>query len=241
MDLWGRITKVEGNEITFSAENPEELRNLSLITQEEKPEAVVRLSDNRFISDVQRKKAYAIMRDISTWSGYDPMEIKSIMKFYFEEEYGVEGFSFARSSMTEARYFINMLLEYCLEYDVPLKRPILSLTDDLRSSMYLCIRYRKCALCGKHADIHHVDAVGLEMRHLTDHREKRLIALCRIHHQEAENMGWPSFSELYHVIGLKLKRQTLHDLGIMTYERMAEIDRRKERDDKSSGAGGAPN
>jgi len=84
--------------------------------------------------------------------------------------------------------------------------------------------------CGR-TDVHHVDVVGMgQDRKLVDHRDKRLIALCREHHQLAHNMGWATFSQVHHVIGIKLDRQTLNNLGIMTYKRMEEID-----NDQSSG------
>lgn len=237
MELWGRVVHVKGSYVTFAAENPEELANLSLITQEERPEAVVQISDGRLISSAQRRKAYAIMRDISNWSGDDPIAIKQQMKFHFEEEYGIENISLGTSDMTTARYFITMLLEFCFRLDVPLKHSILSVQDDLRATMYLCLRYRKCVLCGRPADVHHVDAIGKGKRETTDHRNHKLIALCRIHHQEAHNMGWPGYSELHHIIGIKLDEYTILALGMMTKESMAEHDRRKKRDEYSKSSG----
>ncbi|MCT0950034.1 hypothetical protein EFL45_11710, partial [Weissella confusa] len=51
-----------------------------------------------------------------------------------------------------------------------------------------------------------------------------LIALCRVHHNEAHNIGWPAFEQKYHVKGIKLDPETIQRLGIMTFKRMEEID-----------------
>lgn len=225
MDMWGRVVRIDGNLITFASENAEELANLSLITQADRPEAVLEIPDQRRVSNLQRKKAYAVMRDIANWSGHEPTEIKEQLKFDFEEETGIENVSLGKSDMTTVRYFITFLLEVCFKFGIPLSHKGLAVQDDLEAYLYLCLRYRHCALCGKHADVHHVDVVGMgQDRNLVDHRDKRLIALCREHHQEAHNMGWAGFKQLHHVIGIKLDKQTLNQLGIMTYKQMEEWD-----------------
>lgn len=233
MELWGRILKVEGNVVSFAAESPEELASLSLMTQEERLQAVLRIPDGRPISEQQRKKAFAIMKDMSNAWGYVPDEVKIMMKFEFEAVYGTEFGSFRTVDMTTAREFISFLLYVAVERDVPLSYKPLDIVDDqsIERYIYVGLKFQKCAICGKKAEIHHVDKVGTEMRHLVDHRNKRLIALCPEHHHETETNGWAAFSQKYHVIGIKLDAKTLHDLHIMTYKRMEEIDRRKERDE----------
>lgn len=39
-------------------------------------ECSVRVEDGRRISAVQRRKVYALIRDISDWTGYEPQELK---------------------------------------------------------------------------------------------------------------------------------------------------------------------
>ncbi|MGL4537447.1 MAG: putative HNHc nuclease, partial [Weissella cibaria] len=70
MDIWGRITKISGNKVTMSVEDAQELATLSLYTSEERPQAVISIADERSISRIQRKKAYAIIGEIAKWSGY---------------------------------------------------------------------------------------------------------------------------------------------------------------------------
>lgn len=232
MELWGRITAVSGHKVTLSVENLEELAKLSLLTTEAQPEAVIQISDKRHISAVQRKKAYAIMNDIADYRGFisqeDKYGLKNYLKQQFNLETGHEYFSFKTVDMTTARRFISFLLDFVLKFNIPLKKPLMEYSDDLEASEYSALKYRKCIICGKEADVHHIDAVGMgNDRKLVDHRGRLLIALCREHHQEAHNMGWPTFKDEYHVEGVTLDEDTLIQLHIMTRKRMEEIDNAK--------------
>ncbi|MCM0582175.1 putative HNHc nuclease, partial [Weissella diestrammenae] len=185
----------------------------------------INIPDGRLISKTQRKKAYAIMGDISDWAGYGPEEIKELMKFLFEFETGHEYFSFASVDMTTAREFITFLLDLALKEHIQLKKTGLDYQDDLDAYMHQSLKYRSCVLCGRHADVHHIDAIGMgNDRRKVDHRGRLLIALCREHHQLAHQMGWLTFKDQYHVKGVTLDAETLNRLGIMTYKRMKEID-----------------
>ena len=44
--------------------------------------------DGRFITPEQRKKIYAMINDISTWTGYYPDELKEKMKYLYIEKTG---------------------------------------------------------------------------------------------------------------------------------------------------------
>ena len=234
MDLWGRITAVRGNQVTISVEDAQELASLSLYTTEERPQAVVTVADERHISRIQRKKAYAIIGEIAKWSGYTPEEAKEWMKFYWEAETGNQPFSFADTDMTTARAFITYLLDYAIRNHIPMAKSGLQYADDVEAYMYQSLRYRSCVVCGKPADVHHIDTVGMgNNRQTTDHRNKRLIALCRIHHNEAHNIGWPTFAEMYHVLGIKLDSETLQRLGIMTIKQMEEFDSEYRKSNRS--------
>lgn len=230
MELWGKLVSVDGNKVTLAAENPEELASLSLYTQKDNPEAAISIPDGRRISTVQRKKAYAILGDMSKWSGYTPIEQKDWMKFLFEQGTGIEDISLGKTDMTTARFFITFLLDYALKHSIPLSKPGLAYHDDLDAYMFQCLKYRKCVVCGDTAQVHHIDAVGNnDKRSLTDHRKKRLIALCWRHHGQAHKQGWKDFSEEYHLKGIYLDAQTLINLKIMTRERMDEIDDKQRR------------
>lgn len=225
MDLWGKITAIKGNQVVITLENREELANLSLFTTAEQPQVIVDVQDERHISKLQRKKAYAIIAEIAKWSGYLPEECKEWMKYYFTAETGNPYFSFSDTDMTTARRFITFLLDFAIRNKVPMKHSGMTYQDDLDMYMYMSLKHRSCVICGKHADVHHLDTIGMgNNRDLVDHRNKHLIALCREHHQLAHQLGWQTFKEKYHVKGIILDPQMLNQLGIMTYKRMKEID-----------------
>src|SRR5699024_10124144 len=193
MDIWGRITAIKGNQMVVTVESREELANLSLFTTEEQPQVVVNVQDERHLSVLQRKKAYALMGEIANYTGYLPQDAKEWLKYWFTAETGTPYFSFADTDMTTAKEFITFLLDFAIRNEIPMKHSGMTYQDEIDTYMYMSLKHRSCAICGKHADVHHVDGVGMgNDRNLVDHRQKHLIALCREHHQEAHKLGWPT-------------------------------------------------
>lgn len=176
----------------------------------------IRVDDGRRISSEQRKKIYALCRDISDYTGHDVEDLKeNILKVGFMIKEDRDYFSLSDVDMTTARYFIEYILEFCFEWDVPLNEKTVALAREVNNYLYLCLRYRRCAICGRYADIHHVDAVGYgRNRNKVDHTKLRMIALCREHHQETHTIGWLTFKSKYHVEGILLNKESLKELGI---------------------------
>ena len=82
-------------------------------------------------------------------------------------------------------------------------------TDDINAYLIQCIRHKRCCICGRPADIHHVDAIGMgNDRRNFDDSENDIIALCREHHTQAHSLGNVRFMERYKVYGIK-KYQTV--------------------------------
>ena len=77
-------------------------------------ECSVRVEDGRRISAVQRRKIYALLRDIADWTGYEPQELKELMKYDFlsQCEDGTQYFSLSDTDMTTARNFITYLIDF---------------------------------------------------------------------------------------------------------------------------------
>ena len=63
--------------------------------------------------------------------------------------------------MTTAKSFINYLIEFCFHWSVPTKDSLLNQTDDISKYLYLCLANRRCAICNKPAEVHHVDRIGM--------------------------------------------------------------------------------
>ena len=156
--------------------------------------AEMRLDDGRTISVMQRKKAYATIRDMAEWTGYPPEVMKEIMKYEFMIRTGEEYFSLSDCSVNLAREFISMLIEFSLEHGIQLSDLAINRTDDIGRYLYYCIKHKRCAVCGRPGEIHHVDD-----------REYRKICLCREHHTEAHNMGMTAFEEKHKVYGIVVK------------------------------------
>lgn len=165
------------------------------------------IDDGRYISVMQRKKIYATLRDIAEHTGYPDEDMKQIMKAVHMLRCGCEPFSLADCSMTTAREFINTLMEYALREGVILTESGLRRTDDIDTYLIQCIRYRKCCICGRPADIHHADAIGMgNDRRRFDDSQSRIIALCRQHHEICHQRGNQSFFDMYKVYGIERYR-----------------------------------
>ena len=170
--------------------------------------AELRLDDGRFISALQRKKAYATIRDIALYTGYPPEECKELMKYNYMISTGRPYFSLSDCTMDEARQFIDYVLDFSIEEGIPLSEPGVMRADDVGKYLYSCIKHKKCAVCGRDGEIHHVDAIGMGRdRKTVDDTGCRKICLCRNHHIIAHAKGMRAFEAMYHVYGLRLDEQ----------------------------------
>lgn len=165
--------------------------------------AEIRIDDGRTITSLQRRKAYATIRDISSWTGYLPEEQKEWLKYLYIERTGNPYFSLSDCSMDTAREFINVILDYALEEGIPLSERGIERTDDIGRYLYSCIKNKRCAVCGRPGEIHHVDAIGAgrDRRHVDDSGYRK-ICLCREHHTAAHQRGMKAFEQMYHVYGI---------------------------------------
>lgn len=176
----------------------------------------LRLTDGREISADQRRKIFAIIKDIAVWSGHDPEYIRSFLTWDFVGQTDKEYFSLSDVDMTTAKEFINYLIEFCFAHTVPTKDTTLNYSDDLYKYLYLCLEHRKCAICNAKAQVHHVDRVGMGRdREDIVHVGMRAIALCYEHHNEAHQSEKELF-EKYHIHGIPLDRYLCDRLNLNT-------------------------
>ena len=181
-------------------------KDIGYIIQERQIQNVeVRFDDGRHISAEQRRKAYATIRDIADYTGYLPEEMKELMKVEYILRKNGDYISLSDCTMEQAREFINTLIEFALDWDIPLSEQALERTDDMGRYLYYCLKTRHCCICGKpDSDIHHEDAVGMgNDRQVYDDRENKKICLCRIHHGLAHQKGVEAFRKMYKVYGIK--------------------------------------
>lgn len=178
----------------------------------------IAIADNRTITPEQRGKIYATLRDISNYLGDLVSDLKEIFKCILIERTGCNWFSLSDCSVTTAREYINILLEFCLEVGIPLSDLALNRTDDINNYLYYCIKTRTCCITGKkNADIHHVEGSRVGMggnRNKIDNRDRELIALSREWHNKVHAEGEEEIFNLYHIYGIKVDEETLKDLGL---------------------------
>lgn len=179
----------------------------------------LRLTDGREISADQRRKIFAIIKDIAVWSGHDPEYIRSFLTWDFVGQTDKEYFSLSDVDMTTAKEFINYLIEFCFKNSIPTKDTTLNYSDDLYKYLYLCLEHRKCAICNAKAQVHHVDRVGMGRdREDIVHVGMRAIALCYEHHELAHR-GENVLFEKYHIHGIELDEYLCKKLNLKTKRR----------------------
>ena len=181
--------------------------------------------DPRQARPKQRALFFALLNDIHQWSG-EPSEW---LKEYFYTLYTVKTagkeISLADdtiNTVTDAKELIDEVVDFIFEYDVPVKQGYVLLPRDESEFQFECIKHRKCLICGKHADIHHLEldngnAIGMGMdRTKVDHSKKLLVALCRVHHNEIHSKGTRLFCHDHHLtnIGIKVDAETLKKIGV---------------------------
>lgn len=167
--------------------------------------AEIRFYDGRSITAEQRKKAYATMADIASWTGELPEIMKEWLKYLHIARTGSGYFSLSNCSMDTAREFINTILDYALEQGIELTDFAVNRTDDTNRYLYSCIKNKRCAVCGTDGEIHHVDTIGMgNDRRKVDDSRYRKICLCRTHHTEIHTIGITKFTEKYHIYGIEV-------------------------------------
>lgn len=163
----------------------------------------IQLVDSRPISSKQRKSCYAMIREISDWSGDLPSEIKEYLKADFiatESLEMMDSFSLSNAPMSVVAAFQKWLARFIVRNEVPCKKSLLSYVDDVQDYIYACLIHKKCCICGLSADLHHVDAVGMGRdRAEIIHEGMKVLPLCREHHQEIHSKGTAEFLKLYHI------------------------------------------
>lgn len=172
------------------------------------------LPDGRRISPEQRRKCYALIGEIAEYvNGVRNAETiedtKSDMKWEFilkrMESQERQLFSLSNCDMTTAREFITYIIEFIIKHDIPTKVSLLEHCEDVSKYVYACLVNKKCCICGKPADLHHVQSVGSQgYRDKINHIGLEALPLCREHHIESHTKGQIEFMKQYHLEPIKI-------------------------------------
>lgn len=183
--------------------------------------------DKRLISPEQRRHAWALVGEISAACGYlsagDKQQVNADLKRKFLIERmdeltaeAIKRFSLSDCDMTTARLYIDFLVAFCVEHQIPTREPLAELAEDIEAYVYACAMNHVCAVCRRPGEIHHVDRVGMG-RNRDDicHIGMQALPLCRGHHQEAHQHGDAALLEKYHLqpIAIDKKIARLYKLG----------------------------
>lgn len=175
-------------------------------------ECNVQMIDSRPLSTKQRNTCYKLIREISNFTGMglDPTKEYMKIKFLTEdmEATADQMFSLSNAPMSLVCAFQRFLVRFILDWDIPCNFPLLDFVDDVHDYIYACLASKKCCICGKPTDLHHVDHVGAGRdREEIIHEGMEVLPLCRIHHTEVHQIGQKTFNERHHIgSGIKLDK-----------------------------------
>ena len=218
----GRIVKIdESGAATITAVLP----NLYHACDRKYDTVEIILPDGRRISPEQRRKIYALLGEIAEFvdgvrNAETVEDAKNVMKWEFMlnrmESQERKLFSLSDCDMTTASQFITYLIEFIIHHDIPTRVPLMEQAEDIAAYIIACLVHRKCAVCGKHADVHHCEGYKIgagNNRNEVHHLGRKVLPLCREHHQSCHN-DEKYFIEKYHLQPVKLDKSLCKKLKI---------------------------
>ncbi len=245
MEYSARLSKLDNlkGEVTFYQEpNKERLRtmyngDISNISME------INFPDPRRFTPKQRGLMFALFNNIYEWSNQElgsveqdiPVEVigdaKTIKDWFYSQyilkyQKDISVKNISNTTVSEMNNLLELIIDFMFEWDVPFAEGYELLPKNEQWYLYRCCKHRKCAECGKRAEIHHaINLVGMgNNRNSMNHLNSYFIALCRTHHNEIHNLGLTEFSKKYHGIKpIKLDDETLIRLNLMSVKQVREI------------------
>ena len=226
---------------------------IDILNEKVSDEVEVALTPSALISPQQRRKVFSLIREITDYisgGGNSRNEIRSTLRamqlnylidvadseavrFCLTDQYcrlqSIDLFSLSPNnencaSRELASDFIEWLVNLCVENAIPCTDTLLNRAEDVQRYVYACVANRRCAICGRKADIHEVETVGSgRNRSKIGHVGQLVEPLCREHHQEVGSMGQKSFDEKYHMQGIRLDE---HLCEILKWQKNARKERR---------------
>lgn len=161
--------------------------------------AEVEVPDNKKLSIEQRKKIFALCRDIELHWGEPVESLRKRFQAELEIMNGYNEISLSNCSMRIASELIELIIAFMFHHQIPMRVETSKLLSGDKAMLYWATINRNCVLCGKsNADLSHHYAIGRGAnRKKMQHYDYEVLALCRFHHQEQHNIGVKSFDEKY--------------------------------------------
>ena len=163
--------------------------------------AEVEVPDNKKLSIEQRKKIFALCRDIELHWGEPVESLKKRFQAELEIMNGYNEISLSNCSMRIASELIELIIAFMFHHQIPMRVETSKLLSGDKAMLYWATVNRNCVLCGKsNADLAHHYAIGRGAnRKKMQHYDYEVLALCREHHQSQHDMGVETFDKLYHL------------------------------------------
>ena len=154
----------------------------------------VSLVDKRNMTSEQRKFIFALISNVGDELGYisrfDKEYLRAILMETNVRVHGVDKSSLKDYTVADANKLIETIIEFAFENDIGIDGEIFREYEYKfnERQMYMMALKRICCVCGKRADIHHVDQIGTKgNRKKISHVGLRAIPLCREHHTICHN------------------------------------------------------
>jgi hypothetical protein len=205
---------MQGNLMTVQLDDEIQQERLAELSAGRQPVVRVEVDDGRKRTMDQLKKIWALIHEISEWGGYPTGYTEDLMKSYVREIFELNPFSLSDCSVTVANYMIYVELEFCFRHGVPFKTELWDSIPSAYAKQMFALRFRKCVICGRDADLAHFETVGMgRNRFKIDESQFHYMALCRIHHTEQHTIGLTDFITKYHIKPIKLTPDQLHKIA----------------------------
>ncbi|MHC3758859.1 putative HNHc nuclease [Staphylococcus succinus] len=190
----GTITAViEGVELTN--------KDFLLLDNGLEVECDVDVNDPYKITGKQRRKVFAMIRDIFDHYGQPMDYLRYMFQKQLEFLHGYEPMSLSNCSRRQVSELIELILDFIFQYDIPMRKQTSDLMSNDKYFLYKSTINRTCVICGAvNADLAHYQAVGKgRNRNKIDHTDNKVLALCRKHHTEQHQIGMDTFNSKYHL------------------------------------------
>lgn len=165
-------------------------------------EVDVQVVDLFRITDKQRRKIFALVKDIEAHTAQPMDYMRHMFIEYVRTYYGYDKrISLSDCTRTQASQIIEVTLDWIFHNDIPLAYKTSDLLKQDKSFLYWSTVNRNCVICGKpHSDLAHRYAVGKgRNRNKINHVGNQVLALCRNHHTEQHQIGIDTFNKKYHL------------------------------------------
>lgn len=163
--------------------------------------ADITVPDNKLISIDQRKKIFALCRDIELYWGEPVEALRQRFQTELEIMNGYDRISLRDCTKRIASELIELIVAFMFHHQVPMRVETSELLQGEKAMLYWATVNRNCVICGSPgSDLAHYEAVGRGMNRKTmNHHDKHVLALCRKHHNQQHDIGVKSFDDLYHL------------------------------------------